>query len=611
MQIIVKGLLLCVTACSLLLANSYSHAVDVDSLEFNHGIAIFGTLKYPADFAHFDYLNPDAPRGGEIILSHPFSFDSLAARPLGESGAPNGYHLQNDPLVVRSGDELAAYYGRLAEGIAVTKDRMTLVFRIHAHATWDDGKPITAHDVVFTFKPPGNADSVQSFFDVFETVTAIDERHVAFRLNAPLNYNHITSIQYRPIIPEHYWRDKDPTAATMVPPVTSGPYKVAEVKAGRHIVYKRRDDYWGEELPLNQGRYNFNTVRYEVYREAAVLREAFMKGMVDMIEEDDIRFWSTAYESDAMDKGWIKKIRRNYGIWVGIGRALVFNAKIPRLADRRVRKALTLSFAFEWYNQKLYHGERIRATSFWPNTILSQDGLPSERELTLLEPYRDDLPPELFEQPFGFPPASNDSEHRENLLQARDLFAEAGWHIEEGVLRNSEGEAFTLEFVTQDPGNQRILLPWFWTLERLGIQATMRLMDISLFVNRIRYHEYEALIQTHDFLMPPTLEVRANFHSTAAGAIDSRNYMHVNMPVIDHLIEKSERAETMEELIAACRALDRVVMWQHYMIPVYAYDARRTLHWDRFGRPPHPKYRPAYPDGWWFDAEKAERIRLN
>ena len=210
--------------------------IDLDSLEFSHGISIFCDLKYPADYTHFEYLNPDAPKGGDVVLSHPFSFDSLAPQPLGESGAPTGYHLQNDPLVVRGGDELAAYYGRLAEGIAISDDKRTLVFKIHEHAKWDDGEPITAHDVVFTFDPPGNDDSVQSFFDVFETVTALDDRHVAFFLDAPLNYDHITSIQYRPIIPEHYWRDRDPTAATMVPPVTSGPYRVAEVKAGRHIV---------------------------------------------------------------------------------------------------------------------------------------------------------------------------------------------------------------------------------------------------------------------------------------------------------------------------------------------------------------------------------------
>jgi ABC-type oligopeptide transport system substrate-binding subunit len=268
----------------LMVLNLQVFAVDLDTLEFSHGISIFGELKYPAGFTHFEYLNPDAPKGGKLVLSYPIFFDTLAPNPLGWSAAPTGYHLANDPLMVRGGDELAAFYGRLAEGIAVTDDRMTLVFKIHAHAKWDDGEPITANDVVFTFDPPGNI--VQPFFNVFETVTALDDRHVAFRLNAPLSYDHITSIQFRPIIPEHYWRDKDTTAATLVPPVTSGPYKVAELKAGRYIVYKRRDDYWGENLPLNRGRYNFDTVRYEVYRDPTVLREAFMKGMVDIIDED-------------------------------------------------------------------------------------------------------------------------------------------------------------------------------------------------------------------------------------------------------------------------------------------------------------------------------------
>jgi microcin C transport system substrate-binding protein len=556
-----------------------------DDLEFSHGFAFFDELKYPPDFTHFDYLNPDAPKGGELVLTHPFAFDSLAPSPLGESGAPSGYLL-------------------------VTDDRETIIFKLRPEARWDDGQPITAHDVAFTFKPDPNDVGANFFFRVFESVEALDDRHVAFHLDGPLTYNHLTMIQYQSILPAHYWRDKDRTAPTMVPPVSSGPYRIADVKAGRYIVYERRPDYWGRDLPLNKGRYNFDTVRYEVYRDGAVLREAFRKGMVDMLDEDDIRHWATAFDGPAAEKGWIRKIRRNYGIHVGMGRALMLNSEVPRLSDRRVRKALTLSFNFNWINEKLYYGQRVRAASFWPGTILVATGLPTEGELALLEPFRDSLPPELFEQPFELPRAGSAAEQRENLLEARNLLAAAGWRVRDGALRNDAGEAFTLEFLTQDPSNARILLPWFKTLERLGIQPSVRLVDISLFTNRIRYHEYEALVQSHDFLMPPTLEVRANFHSTAAGADGSRNYMGVNLPVVDHLIEKAENAYTLEELEAACRALDRVVMWHYYLIPVYAYDERRTVHWDKFGRPPHPLYRPAYPDGWWYDEAKATRIKL-
>ena len=588
----------------------------LEELEFNHGIAFFDDLKYPGDFTHFDYLNPDAPKGGKLVLSHPFSFDTLAPIPQGESGAPTGYLYRGDTLIVRGGDEIAAFYGRLADGIAVTDDARTIVFRIHPEARWDDGLPITANDVVFTFDVQRSQVGASYFFRFIESVEALDERHVAFRLDAPLTHDHVTLIQYIPILPQHYWRDRDPTAHTLEPPVSSGPYRVAQVQAGRFIEYERNRYYWGWDLPLNKGRYNFDTVRYEVYRDGSVAREAFRKGLIDIVDEDDIRYWVTAYEGSAMENGWIKKIRRNYGIWVGIGRVLVLNSRVPRLADRRVRAALTLALDYEWINQKLYYGERARARSYWPGTILSVAGLPSADESVLLSRFRESLPGELFQQPFDFPrtdfPGTGSRTGRnENLIEARRLLAAAGWHYEDGALRDADGEPFALEFLTQDPTNARILLPWFQALAQLGIKASMRLVDVSQYTNRIRRHDYDALAQSHDLLMPPTLELRANFHSTAAGQEGSRNYAGVSHPAVDYLIEKAEAAETLDEMIAACRALDRVLLWNYYLIPLYALDSRRTVFWDKFGRPPEPLYRPAYPDGWWYDESKAERIKMD
>ena len=374
-----------------------------EELEFKHGIAFFDDLKYPGDFTHFDYLNPHAPKGGRLVLSHPFSFDTLAPLPQGESGAPTGYLYRGDTLIVRGGDEVAAFYGRLADGIAVADDERTIVFRIHPEARWDDGVPITASDVVFTFDVQRSQVGASYFFRFIEAVEALDERHVAFRLDAPLTHDHVTLIQYIAILPQHYWRNRDPTAHTLEPPVSSGPYRITEVKAGRYIEYERNPDYWGWDLPLNKGRYNFDIVRYEVYRDRSVAREAFRKGSIDILDEDDIRYWVTAYEGPDLESGRIKKIQRNYGIWVGIGRAFVLNSRVPRLADRRVRKALTLAFDYEWINQKLYHGGRTRARSHWPNTILSATGLPSEDELKLLSRFRESLPSALFQQPFYFP----------------------------------------------------------------------------------------------------------------------------------------------------------------------------------------------------------------
>ena len=582
-----------------------------EELEFKHGIAFFDDLKYPGDFTHFDYLNPHAPKGGRLVLSHPFSFDTLAPLPQGESGAPTGYLYRGDTLIVRGGDEVAAFYGRLADGIAVADDERTIVFRIHPEARWDDGVPITASDVVFTFDVQRSQVGASYFFRFIEAVEALDERHVAFRLDAPLTHDHVTLIQYIAILPQHYWRNRDPTAHTLEPPVSSGPYRITEVKAGRYIEYERNPDYWGWDLPLNKGRYNFDIVRYEVYRDRSVAREAFRKGSIDILDEDDIRYWVTAYEGPDLESGRIKKIQRNYGIWVGIGRAFVLNSRVPRLADRRVRKALTLAFDYEWINQKLYHGGRTRARSYWPNTILSATGLPSEDELELLSRFRESLPAALFQQPFYFPEDGSQTNLNQELIEARRLLAAAGWQIEDGTLRDAGGTPFTLEFLTQDPANARILLPWFQALAQLGIEASVRLVDISQYTNRTRRHDYDALVQSYDLLMPPTLELRANFHSTAAGQEGSRSYTGVDHPAVDYLVERAEAAETLDQVIAACRALDRVLLWNYYLIQLYAIEPRRTVYWDNFGRPPEPLYRPAFPDGWWQDESKAARIKMD
>jgi microcin C transport system substrate-binding protein len=291
-----------------------------------------------------------------------------------------------------------------------------------------------------------------------------------------------------------------------------------------------------------------------------------------------------------------------------MGKAFVMNSRLPRLADRRVRKALTLALDFEWINEKFYYGDRIRAKSFWPGTILEGTGLPSEGEVKLLSGFRDSLPAELFTQPFNLPLAGTDANVRRNLIEARRLLAESGWHIKNGKLQNAAGEHFTLELLSFDSENARILLPWFKSMERLGIAANIRLVDISQYTNRMRKHDYDAFVQSYDFVIPPTLEARSNFHSSAVMGEGSRNYTGVNNSTVDYVIEAAEAATTLDELVAASRALDRVLMWNYHLIPLYAYDPRRTIHWEKFGRPPHPKYRPAFPDGWWFDKSKAARL---
>ena len=358
--------------------------------------------------------------------------------------------------------------------------------------------PVTAGDVVFTFDTQKSQLGAGYFFRFIESVEALDERHVAFRV-APLTPDHVTLIQYISILPQHYWRDRDPTAHTLEPPVSSGPYRIKQVKAGRYIEYERNPDYWGKDLPLNRGRYNFDTVRYEVYRDGTVARESFRKGLIDILDESDIRYWVNGYEGSDLDSGRIRKARREYGISVGIGIAIILNSQVPGLADRRVRKTLALALNYGWINEKLYHGERTRALSYWPGTILSATGLPSEDELALLSRFRDSLPSALFERPFDYSMTGSRATSNKNLLEARNLLAASGWQFDDGALRDAGGAPFTLELLTLDPANTRVLLPWSAALERLGIQARIRLVDVTQYTNRIRRQEYDALVQATAF----------------------------------------------------------------------------------------------------------------
>ncbi len=581
----------------------------LDGLEFKHGIALYDELKYPADYSHLEYLNPNAPKGGTLVLPTGTNFDTFA--PIAErgTGAP-GRRFQNDSLIIRSGDELSAFYGRIADGIAITDDRTTVVFRIHPRARWRDGVPITSGDVAFSVESMQSRIVGRLYYRAIESVERVDDRHVAFHLNEPMQLPTLMSFDYLPIMPEHYWRDKDPTASTLTPPLTSGPYHVSEFKQGRFVVYQRDPDYWGREIPVNKGRYNFDIIRFEVYRDASVTREAFRNGLIDIWDESDARYWHSGFDIPALRRGWIRKIRRNSGLEVGIREGIVLNNRRERFKDRRIRQALTLAIDFEWQNRTLHYGYHKRAHSYWPDTILAATGLPSADELALLHPYRDRLPKEMFERPFGFPEVKNDEDHRALMVRARELLREAGWRIVDGELRNMAGEIFDVEFLARSPSEARTLLPYFQRLEQLGIRARMALASgDSEWINRLRGFGYDAALLSMRIQMPPVIGLTDRFHSDSAMMPTSANRAGISSTVVDFLIDKAISATALPQMVAACRALDRVLLWEYYQIPLYAVARRTTVHWGKFGRPAYePKYQPAYPDGWWYDTDKAARI---
>ena len=580
--------------------------LDVRELEFRHGISFFNDLKYPPDYTHLEYLNPDAPKGGMLVLSTGNSFDSFA--PLGPVGTndPGGSTYRDENLIMRSGDEVVAFYTRLADGIALANDRLTLVFRIQPEARWRDGEPVTSKDVVFTFEGRMRDLSWGPFLDFIDSVEAIDHRHVALHLNAPLQDRHLTMIEFVRILPEHYWRDGDPAAVTMVPPLSSGPYTVSAFKPRRYVEYRRDPDYWGRDIPVNKGRYNFDTIRIEVYRDAITAREAFRKGLIDIWTESDARYWHGAFDTPALRMGWVKKIRRNAGNLVGVGQLIVLNARRDKFSDRRVRQALSLAVDFEWQNRALYYGDRQRAQSYWNDPLLTATGLPSGDELNLLDPYRDQLPAEVFERPFRFAEDASSEQYRANVEQARELLAQAGWRIVDGVLANEAGDVFEITFLSQNAADARVLLPYFQRLKPLGIRGAIdRVSGSSEWAKRLREFDFDAKLSADGYRIMPTYMLKTRFHSDGA-----RNWEGIRDPVLDDLIDRARRAHTMSEVIAAYRAIDRVLLWGYYSIPLSTRERPRTVHWDKFGRPAfEPRYAPAFPDGWWYEPKRAARIR--
>ncbi len=588
--------------------SAYSENI-LDNVELKHGVSFFHELKYPLGFTHFDYVNPDAPKGGKLVQATQLNFNTLAPHQENAVQPPSQIGMIGDTLLVRAGDEVSAFYGRLADGIGITEDKMAIVFRIHKDAKWNDGVPITPEDVVYTFNALKELIQGSLYLEFIDSIEVLDNRHLVIRLSSPLTIYNIIMIRYTTILPAHYWRERDTTASTMEIPVTSGPYRMTNVKSGRYVEYKRDPDYWGRDIPVNRGRYNFETMRYEVYRDATVIREAFRKGLVDIWTEEDVRYWHSSYNTPALEKGWIKKIRRQFGVEVGVRRGVALNNRMEKFADRRVRQALTLAMDFEWQNRILHHGYHKRAHSLWPDTPLAATGLPGEDELLLLAPFRDQLPAELYNRPFRFPELTTEEELRTSMETARLLLEQAGWKVTDGVLTNAEGEIFEMSFLTDNAEDSRILLPYFKHLEQLGISSNLRLAESSQYGNRLRNFDFDAVMRNQDILMPPIHELKATYHSEAAMVPLSRNVAGVSHPVVDFLVTKASEATTIEQMIASCRALDRVLLWQYYLIPLYAVDLRRTVHWDKFGVPAfEPEYLPAFPDGWWYDPEKAARI---
>lgn len=557
---------------------------------YQHGVSLLHELKYPPDFEHFDYANPSAPKGGSLTLSTTWPVRNFSgAWGTGVSNA-SGLERTMDRLFVRSADEQSALYGLLVDGVALSEDRKSLYIRLHEAARWHDGAPITTGDVAFSYEVMDATSMagkvyLRSWVESFEVV---NDRELVIRHRDVFTHSNLLALSTFPVRPAHYYADRDPGQVTLEPPLVSGPYRIAEFDRN-HVTYERVPDYWARDLPVNRGRHNFDTIRYDVYRDATVAREALRKGLLDLFFETDARYWNTAYDTPSPNAGRLHKRRllkdtRQVGKSIGQERTLTFNLAREMFRDVRVREALTLAFDFEWQNRVFHYDSQYRALSYFAGSPLASRGLPSKEEVALLAPYRDQLPERVFTEVFRLPVSVGRGPNRPALQRARHLLADAGWRLVDGRLENAAGEPFTFEIATQNAWAKRLLLPYVDSLAHLGIEASLRLLDNVTAVRFKRERRFDMYFRGLDFLNPPMAQLRTYFGSANAEPGMGGNLGGIRDPVVDHLTELAQRAPTLEAATAICRALDRVLLWSFYQIPLNMPEEERFLYWDKFGR---------------------------
>jgi len=588
---------------------------STDGSEKRHGISFFGDLKYPPDFKHFDYVNPDAPKGGIIRLSQLGNFDTLndfIRKGRKASGMNDTSVSIYDRLMADADDEPASQYGWLAETVELADDYSWVVFDLRPEARWHDGKPVTAGDVVFTFnqlKKYGDPSRRLRYRDI-TAAKKTGPRQVTFYFRNATSPKQAQVIGKMHIIPEHYWRERDFEETTLEIPLGSGPYRLVEVDPGHTVTYELVEDYWGRNIPVNKGRYNMQTVVYDYFKDEHVIHEAKKVGAVDVNLEGVAKRWATEYDFPGYRQGlFIKdliKTERPAGMIFGVA----FNLRKAKFQDIRVREALATAYDFEWSNRVLYHGFYERVDSFFENSDLAHQGLPSTEELELLEPFRDQIPARVFTDVYSPSVTEGFGYARENLLRAAQLLKEAGWVVRDSVLVNREtGEPFTIEFITISVYLERAMMPFVNAVKRLGIDCRVRTIEVSQYINRLGTRDFGVAIVNFSQTLTPGIELRNYWGSRAASRKYSRNTSGIKDPVVDHLIEQVIGARSRPQLITATRSLDRVLLWNYYLIPGYWPPGYRYGYWDKFGKPKkQARFRTGYFDTWWIDSEKVARI---
>ena len=587
-----------------ILASYNTFALEEVEVYEVHAMAMHGQPKYGPDFKHFDYVNPNAPKGGTVVFGDYGTYDNLHPFILkGESAAGLGNLFET--LTTRALDEAFTEYGLLAETIEWPADRSWITFTLRPEARWHDGEPVTVADVIWSLeaiKTKGHP-FYRAYYANLAKAEKVGERKVKFTFSGPPNPELPLITGQLPILPKHYWEGRDFEATTLEPPIGSGPYKIQRLDPGRSITYERDPNYWGRNLQVNVGQYNFDIIRYDYYKDEGVEREALRAGKIDIFQENISKEWATGYNIPMVEQDLLIKREIPHENPQGM-QAFMFNTRREIFKDRRVREAIGYAFDFEWTNKNLFYDSYTRTTSYFSNSELASSGLPSKAELEILNKYRGQVPDEVFTKAFSPPQTDGSGSIRGNVRSALALLKTAGWEIRNSKLTNVEtGTPMNFEILLRSPSWERIVLPLKKNLEKLGIEVKVRTVDTAQYQNRLDSHDFDMYVYAQGQSLSPGNEQRHYWHSESADINGSRNFAGIKDPVIDELIDLIISAPDRESLINQAKALDRVLLWNHYVIPHWHISAYRVLYWDKLDM---PQIRPRYAlgmDTWWVDSK--------
>jgi microcin C transport system substrate-binding protein len=595
-----------------------AHAQTAGEPAWRHALSLFDDIKYPADFKRFDYVKADAPKGGVARTISIGTFDNFNLAVAGVKGsiAP-AVGLIYEALMARSQDEVSTYYGLLAEAAAHPDDFSWVKYRLRKEARWHDGKPVTPEDVIFsieTFKK--YSPMYASYYRHVVKSEKTGEREITFTFDQPGNRELPTIVGELTVLPKHWWegadsegRKRDISATTLEKPLGSGPYRIKDFVAGRSVSAERVKDYWGVSLPVRIGTGNFDELRFEFFRDNLVALEAFKADQADWIAENSAKQWATAYEFPAIQEKRV--VREEFPVNdSGRMQGFAFNLRRDAFKDLRLRRAFNYAYDFEEMNKQLFYGQYRRINSYFEGTELACSGLPQGDELQILETVRDKVPAEVFTTPYANPVGGNPEAVRGNLRESARLLKEAGFEVRERKLVDPAGKPVTVEILVQDPSAERIALFYKPSLERIGVAVSIRTVDDAQYQNRLRSFDFDMIIDQWGQSLSPGNEQREFWGTPAADQPGARNTIGIKNPAVDALIEKVIFARDRSMLLAATRALDRVLLWNFYVVPQFTYGFSRYARWDRFSHAePLPKYgRSGLPTLWWYDQDKATRI---